>query len=121
MLDYGISVLQLPQIHHWHREPCAEKTGAHWRRTFIHHLDKRCPLLSCSRSKYLEIAESETVHPDEVAFIDSGNRTDIRQFLVLGLLQIDKEGTGRSNSERETVDCKTLEGIHPELPFEPFD
>ena len=40
---------------------------------------------------------------------------------MLGLFQIDEQGTGRGYSKREVVYCKSLKGIHPELPFQFFD
>ena len=39
---------------------------------------------------------------------------------MLGLFQIYKQGTCRSDSKREIVHCKALERINPELPLELF-
>ena len=48
ILNYGIPVLQLLQVHHRHCKPCPEHSGSHRRRASVHHLNQRCTLLACS-------------------------------------------------------------------------
>ena len=38
----------------------------------------------------------------------------------MSLLEVDEQGTGRSDSERESVDGKTFEGIYLKLTLELF-
>ena len=121
VLDHRISVFQFLKVHHRHCQPCSQEAGSHRRGALVHDLDKRGSLLSRRGSEYFQITEGETVHPYERALVYAGYRADVLQVGVLGLLQIDEQGTGRSHSERESVNGKTLQGIHPELPLEPLD
>ena len=120
MLDHSISIFKLGKVHHRHRQPCPQHTRAHRRRAFVHHLHKRCSLLSGRRSEYLQIAECETVHPYECTFINARYRTNVCKLLMLRLLEIYEQSAGRSDTKRETVDGETLEGIDLELPLELF-
>ena len=106
------------KVHHRHRQPCPEHTRSHRRRALVHHLNEGCTLLACRRSEDLEVTECETVHPHERILVDTGNRADVAEFLMLGLLQIDQKGAGRSHCQRECIHCKSLQRIHLKLPLE---
>ena len=103
MLNHRISVFQFLQIHNRHRQPGAEHTGSHRRRTLVHHFYQRCPFLSCRRSEYLQIAECESVHPHKSPLVYTRYRTYICQLLVLSLFQIYQQGTCRCDSKRKII------------------
>ena len=65
MLHHIIAILQFLQIHHRHRQPCAQHSRAHRRRAFVHHLDQRGAFLAGCRCKDFQVAEREAVHPYE--------------------------------------------------------
>ena len=115
-----ISFFQFLQIHHRHCKPGSEHSSAHRRGASVHYIDQRCSFLSCCGSEDFKVSEGESVHPYERTLVDAGYRTDIGQFLMLSLLQIYEQCSGRSDTEREVIDCKSLEGINPELSLEFF-
>ena len=94
MLNHRISIFQLLKVHHRHCQPCSQEAGSHRRGALVHDLDKRGSLLSCRGSEYFQITKGETVHPYERALVYAGYRADILQVGVLGLLQIDEQGSG---------------------------
>ena len=65
MLHHIISRFQFLQVHHRHRQPCAQHSRAHRRRAFVHHLDQRGAFLAGCRCKDLQVAECEAIHPYE--------------------------------------------------------
>ena len=57
----------------------------------------------------LEVAESEAIHPHKFALVDTGNRADISQPVMAGLGQVNKQGSGRTNGQREGIDGEAFQ------------
>ena len=114
-VDAVVSGIQFVYVHGWHSQPAAEHPGAHRALATVYHVHQGAALRTGGTCEYLQIAQGETVHPDEIPLLYAGKGAYIVQSAVLGLLQIDQKGTCGRNAEREATHGETLETLDLEL------
>ncbi len=121
MLNDIVAGIKFLNIHYRHRQPLTKESRPHRRRAFVNGPEKGGSLRAGGRSEDLEVSHGESVHPDEFSFINPADRADILKTRMLGLLQIDHQGSCGANAEREGVDCETLETLNIQLLAELYD
>ena len=109
MLHHVIAGVQLGYVKDGHREPLTEQAGAHGGTAAVDDIDQRSSLRARSRPEYLEVAERELVHPDELRAVYPGYRADIAQTGMVRLLQIDEQRPGSADAKRTGIYGKTLQ------------
>ena len=118
ILDDVVAGFQLLEVQNRHGQGTAEHARAHRGRRPVQGLHQGDAPFPGSALEYLQVAEGELVHPHELGFVDTADGADVLESGVLGLFQIDQQGPGRANPQGMALDTESLQGIHPELPFQ---
>ena len=98
----------------------AQQAGAHRRAAAVDGVHEADALAAGVALEDLQVAEGKLVHPHELLPVDASDRIDVAQARVLRLLQVDQQGAGGAEGEREAVDGEALEALDLELLAEPL-
>ena len=115
-----VAVVQCDTVEYGHRQPASQQTGTHRRAAAVQHIHQRHSVAARVTLEYFQVADGEAVHPDELAFFDSGDAADIAEAGVLRLFEVHQKRTGSAEGQRIRVDAEAFEAACAELLFEPF-
>ena len=105
-----VAAVQGGDVHYREREPLAQQAGAHGGGAAVEHVHERDAFPAGVALEDFQVAEGETVHPHETAFVNAAEAADVAEAFVVGLLKVEDERAGAAYGQGVAIHGEALEG-----------